>query len=57
MNCWFSFSDICSTEKIEGYPTIKLYSDGNFMADYNDDRKTDSFYNFLKTAPVVKEEL
>ena len=53
-----SFSaDICKTEKIDGYPTIKLYSDGIFMSDYNEDRKTDNFYNFLKNAPVVKEEL
>nr|XP_034307085.1 protein disulfide-isomerase A5-like isoform X1 [Crassostrea gigas] len=49
--------DICKTEKIDGYPTIKLYSDGNYMADYNEDRKSENFYNFLKNAPVVKEEL
>lgn len=56
-SCFSFISDICKTEKIDGYPTIKLYSDGNYMADYNEDRKSENFYNFLKNAPVVKEEL
>lgn len=54
---FFYFIDICKIEKIDGYLIIKFYSDGNYMVDYNEDRKSENFYNFLKNVFVVKEEL
>lgn len=54
---FFYFIEICKIEKIDGYLIIKFYSDGNYMVDYNEDRKSENFYNFLKNVFVVKEEL
>lgn len=42
---------------VQGFPTIKLYIDGQFVEDYNGGRDLNSLYDYLKTKkPVEKVE-
>ncbi|KAJ8307304.1 hypothetical protein KUTeg_015388 [Tegillarca granosa] len=50
--------DICGKENIQGFPTFKLYTNGKFLKEYNNDRTEEEFIKFIKNAPVLdKEEL
>ena len=41
--------EICKTQGIEAYPTIKLHKQGGETVEYNGDRSLDSFKEFLTT--------
>lgn len=40
--------DLASTHGIRGFPTIKLFKDGQFVADYRDARTIEAFTAFVK---------
>ena len=46
VNC-DSHEDICSKYGIKGYPTIKMFKDGEFVADYDGGRDLDSMKSYL----------
>eukprot|EP01102_Stenamoeba_stenopodia_P014578 TRINITY_DN485_c0_g1_i1.p1 TRINITY_DN485_c0_g1~~TRINITY_DN485_c0_g1_i1.p1 ORF type:complete len:269 (-),score=75.36 TRINITY_DN485_c0_g1_i1:141-947(-) len=41
--------DLASTHGIRGFPTIKLFKDGQFVADYRDARTLEAFTAFVKS--------
>ena len=51
------FSDLCSAEEIQGFPTIKLYVKGKYLSTYEGGRSAKDFLNFVNNAPAAKEEL
>ncbi|KAL4228418.1 Protein disulfide-isomerase A5 [Mactra antiquata] len=49
--------DLCDKQEVQGFPTLKLYSRGNFLTEYNGDRTEEEFFKFITNAPVPKQEL
>lgn len=43
--------------EIRGFPTLKYFEKGRFIADYDKKRKADDIVNFMKTPPIRKDEL
>lgn len=50
-------SALFSKYDIKGFPTLKYFENGVYVKDYNGKRTTDDFYNFVKNAGNVKDEL
>lgn len=40
--------DLAKTHKVEGFPTLKLFKDGEFVKDYNGKRTSESIVKFMK---------
>ncbi|PAA71096.1 hypothetical protein BOX15_Mlig025167g1 [Macrostomum lignano] len=48
--------DLCAKEKIEGYPTIKFYSKGKLIQDFEDDNSEKALIEFMKNPPKEGEK-
>jgi len=57
IDCTLSISDICTTEKVEGYPTFKLYLKGKSLSEYTGGRSEEDLVKYVINAPFEKEEL
>ena len=53
----FVISAICTKEKVDGYPTFKLYVNGAYLTEYNGGREESDLIKYLENAPSVKDEL
>lgn len=43
-----SNGDLCTKEGVKGYPTVKLYKDGDVKEDYMGNRSPEDFEAFVK---------
>lgn len=57
------FEKLCDREKIDGYPTLILFKDGERVAEYEDERTVDRLHSFLaghvpelKSSPASKKD-
>jgi len=50
-------ADLCEQEKIQGFPTLKLYIKGRYLSEYNGERSEEEFFKFIVNAPTEKEDL
>lgn len=41
---------------IKGFPTLKLFQNGNFKTDYNGKRTAEDIYNFMKVNSIKKKD-
>lgn len=56
--------DFCGEQKVSGYPTLRLYRNGNFLMEYAGDRSAENMDKFLakhapapiEVAPAVESE-
>lgn len=48
--------ELCASEKIEGYPTLKFYSKGKHIQDYEDENSEKAFIDFMKNPPKEGEK-
>lgn len=49
VDCTEAGKDICSANGVSGYPTLKIFKNGEFSADYNGPRDADGIVKFMKS--------
>ena len=42
-------TDLCKKYDVKGYPTFKLFKDGENLEDYREGREQDKFVAYMKT--------